>query len=285
MTELLPTMKNKKKAPVYAEDWQLSVLKKLYSEITRPTEEQRLAAAAETGLDELWIRHWFTRQNAKAATRNRKKKALEGRARPADANPCVVAPFRLSVKRYVAGDQLQSTSRPHSATITPHLVKSVHGHDQSTVDGPPMTASRTASCQWSTMEASETYACERSTSGTQSRFFVDMSILRKDNAWRASYSRDPLHNRYPDFSQFFRPGVHEKFQYTKFLPTSDGLLHDGEIDAQPLQHLQDTFNHSASYGSLAGPPAFFAYPVSFTVSLSDFGLQTSRYTPWALEHR
>lgn len=43
-------MKAKKKVPVYAMEWQLDALKRLYSKTKRPTEDQRLAVAAETGL-------------------------------------------------------------------------------------------------------------------------------------------------------------------------------------------------------------------------------------------
>lgn len=43
-------MSTQRRRPTIAKDWQLAVLKKLQSESENPTEEQRLAVVAETGL-------------------------------------------------------------------------------------------------------------------------------------------------------------------------------------------------------------------------------------------
>ncbi|EIM85988.1 uncharacterized protein STEHIDRAFT_121994, partial [Stereum hirsutum FP-91666 SS1] len=48
---------------VFAKDWQLRALKRLYMQTARPTEAQKRVAAAETGLDTRWIGSWFQRQN------------------------------------------------------------------------------------------------------------------------------------------------------------------------------------------------------------------------------
>ncbi|KAI9573561.1 hypothetical protein HD554DRAFT_2167143 [Boletus coccyginus] len=152
--------RTQRRRPTIAKEWQLVVLRKLQSESDNPTEQQRAAAAAETGLDEKWVRSWFVRQRAKLAARNRKHE------------PATTAPtFKLQL--YYPSRRLVSTPSP----------------SRSPRPSPP----------------------------TEAR--DNPSTRVPHTAAIPMYSRDPLYNRYPDFSQFFRPQVHERFR-TFEVPTA-----------------------------------------------------------------
>ncbi|KAF8442879.1 hypothetical protein L210DRAFT_514840 [Boletus edulis BED1] len=144
-----------------AKEWQLAVLKKLQSESVNPTEEQRSAAAAETGLDKKWVRKWFTRQRSKlAAARNRTERAPTFKLYSTPEHPPPYLPSPVSLESPSPPSTLDTQAIPHAH----QTVLVTNDSSQKTAVVPHTTTIPT-------------------------------------------YSRDPLCNRYPDFSQFFHPGL------------------------------------------------------------------------------
>ncbi|KAF8551697.1 hypothetical protein OG21DRAFT_1498958 [Imleria badia] len=157
-----------RRRPTIAKEWQLAVLRKLHAETRNPTDEQRSAAAAETGLDEKWVRNWFSRQRSKLAARNSRGRLAATVPIFKFQHPLIGVPTRRSV------------STPTDPA--PYL---------------PSPASLGSP----------------SNTQTTSRSHRSVSAPISLNNPIPTYSRDPLCNRYPDFSQFFRPGVHERFTF------------------------------------------------------------------------
>ncbi|KAF8133825.1 hypothetical protein EV363DRAFT_1397237 [Boletus edulis] len=109
-----------------AKEWQLAVLKKLQSESVNPTEEQRSAAAAETGLDKKWVRKWFTRQRSKlVAARNRTERAptfkfLESPSPPSTLDTQAIPHAHQTV--LVTNDSSQKTAVGSAVQSLPRLL-------------------------------------------------------------------------------------------------------------------------------------------------------------------
>ncbi|KAG2112291.1 uncharacterized protein F5147DRAFT_650928 [Suillus discolor] len=200
-----------KKPIVRAKQWQLDILKKMHAEEARPSASQRHKLATETGLDEAWIRNWFMRKNRvpRRPVQTRPEGPLEhiikldppqpdtptysdaSRSQgPSRSHPVVTQ--KMSILPPTSESLLASVGRADSAKSTwrlafryglPHSVepRSV-GH---TSDEPPAVAIGSSS------------------RSSYSSLGKEKALQQNTKAWR--YSRDPLHNRYPDFSKFFVP--------------------------------------------------------------------------------
>ncbi|KAG9315742.1 hypothetical protein JVU11DRAFT_3390 [Chiua virens] len=183
------TLHTHKRRPTIAKEWQLAVLKCLRSESENPTEEKILAAVAQTGLDEKWIRNWFTRQRSKAAARHTKGKGATAEPRRQRAQ---IPTFKVDLHTLPAlpngPRDLPSASTPIEPTPWPSA-KSLRQPSPVNVESQSSAIPRS----YQTISAS-TYFNDPSTS----------SITPSSRTTAIStYSRDPLYNRYPDFSQFF----------------------------------------------------------------------------------
>ncbi|KAF9221596.1 hypothetical protein BS17DRAFT_881722 [Gyrodon lividus] len=290
-------MKTKRRQPIFAEEWQLAVLRKLQTESRRPTEEQRLAAVAETGLDEKWVKNWFTRQKSKAAARNRKNQVFlqQENVRARSANPILppVTTLSLQLCDPPAADEPRRTShdlpsyRSASEPIEPACVPGRSNGQVSCTNATHRTDSPHSS--QSIADAHALPRCERSFSSTSMPSNDSFTI--RTSASHAitmpTYSRDSLCNRYPDFSQFFHPQVHERFRSSESLPPVNGqsllvrLLASGDTDSHVPAHLRGLLaSHHfdrvpAGQGlstALQDPP----YPVAFAVRLADVELLGQR---------
>lgn len=101
-----------------------------------------------------------------------------------------------------------------------------------------------------------------------------------------TYSRDPLCNRYPDFSQFFRPQVYERFRSPEFLAPIDNHNHliqhlvNPNMDSHAPMHFQGLFNllDPLHLGALPIHQSFSANvrscPVAFSMRLMDLLVHT-----------
>ena len=86
-----------------------------------------------------------------------------------------------------------------------------------------------------------------------------------------TYSRDPLYNRYPDFSQFFRPQVHERF-HTFELPTAISNYNHLPTNPNPDPHAPMGLLSLLNPFHLELPTSstnIQSCPVSFSVRLVD----------------
>ncbi|KIJ17818.1 hypothetical protein PAXINDRAFT_154380 [Paxillus involutus ATCC 200175] len=252
-------MKIKKKAPVFAKDWQLAILRGLQTESRHITEEQRLAAVEETGLDKKWVRNWFMRQKSKATARNKKNQLCY--PPPADE------PQHIS--HGLPSYRSESEPVDHASVL-----------GQSSGQAPETSATRrTGSPHASQSIAQAIPRYERSFSSTSvpsDGSFANGTPVA--HATKMAYSRDPLCNRYPDFSQFFHPQVYERFRNSESLPTINGrlvqLLANADPDPTAPAHLRGLLtphrldgapvDRGSSTGLQDSP-----YPIAFVVRLAD----------------
>ena len=78
------------------------------------------------------------------------------------------------------------------------------------------------------------------------------------------YSRDPLCNRYPDFSQFFRPNVHQTFELSARISNHNDLIQRLDTNSHatmPFQfdlHLGSLSTHQRSSTNLQSCPVAFS---------------------------
>ncbi|TFY70958.1 hypothetical protein EVG20_g2041 [Dentipellis fragilis] len=135
---------------VYAAEWQLSVLKKLWEDASHPSAAQKQLASVETGLDVKWISAWFQRHNnpnrkgsyaSLAALNPEGMKAVEpvssreGSA-PEHATPCLSESSQtssaLATSHYHQGDGhwLASGEPIDSHTVYPVSLRSPFGDHQ-----------------------------------------------------------------------------------------------------------------------------------------------------------
>ncbi|KAG1748731.1 hypothetical protein EDB19DRAFT_1905072 [Suillus lakei] len=198
-----------KKPPVRAKQWQLDILKKMHAEEARPSASQRHKLAVETGLDEPWIRNWFIRKN----------RGSRAPPRPGGPLMCIIKldPPEPDNPTYFDASRSQG---PSSHPVTP----------QGTSDIPPTLDSLLASANGQvdqnyptqrlapryilphsveprslsyTPDARPALAIRFSSRSSYLSFGEESTLPQNTRKWR--YSRDPLHNRYPDFSKFFLP--------------------------------------------------------------------------------
>ncbi|KAG6377128.1 hypothetical protein JVT61DRAFT_1179 [Boletus reticuloceps] len=240
---------SQRRRPTIATEWQLAVLKKLQSESGNPTEEQRSAAAAETGLcvaaltvmqaypspfssDKKWVRKWFTRQRSKlAAARNRTTQQATTATFKLYSTPDHPPPYLPSPA------SLESPSPP--STLDTQAIP--HAHRTVLVPMPTNNSSQN-------------------------------TTLVPHTTTIPTYSRDPLCSRYPDFSQFFRPTVHERFHT---FDLSDPVSHliqpavhpclasHAPIDLLDPLRLGGLFIHQSPWTNL------YPCPVAFSTRLAD----------------
>ncbi|KAF9241156.1 hypothetical protein BU15DRAFT_73631 [Melanogaster broomeanus] len=252
-------MKTKRKQPVFAEEWQLAILRKLQTESRRPTEEQRLAAVAETGLDEIWVKNWFVRQKSKVAAQNRKSHALlqqeNVRAQSAHLTVLPVTTFRLQSFDLPAANEPRqawyghpsSTGRSVSEAIEPACVPGPSGAQVSRTsathrsDSPHLYQSVVGG------HAISRYEPRFSSTSMPYNDSFPIRTVAAQTVMLPTYSRDPLYNRYPDFSQFFHPQVYERFRSSELLPPINGhdhlvaLLANTDMDTHAPAHLRGQF--------------------------------------------
>ncbi|KAF8842205.1 hypothetical protein BDN67DRAFT_966204 [Paxillus ammoniavirescens] len=151
---------------------------------------------------------------------------------------------------------------------------------QSSGQAPETSAThRTGSPHASQSIAQEIPHCERSFSSASipsDGSFANGTFVA--HTTKMAYSRDPLCNRYPDFSQFFHPQVYERFRNSESLPTVNDrlvqLLANANADQNAPAHLRGLLtphrldgapvDQGSSTGSQDSP-----YPIAFVVRLAD----------------
>ncbi|KAH0832091.1 hypothetical protein J3R83DRAFT_13000 [Lanmaoa asiatica] len=254
-----------KRRPTIAKEWQLAILKKLQSESSNPTEEQRLAAAAETGLcvvhetafavvqayppfsrDEKWVRNWFIRQRSKVAVRNRKIQLATTEPRQTRAHSSATVPtFKLQLCYPPAAPQDPPFRRSLPMPFDPAPCLPTNSRQPS----PAGVESRSLRPSQSTVNAQ---AIPRSHQSVPAPMYLNNPsqnpTLVPHTTTIPTYSRDPLCNRYPDFSQFFHPQVHERFPSSELSAPINNhnhfiqLLANPNMDSDVPMHFQGLFN-------------------------------------------
>ncbi|KAG1906545.1 uncharacterized protein F5891DRAFT_975330 [Suillus fuscotomentosus] len=199
-----------KKPIVRAKQWQLDILKKMHAEEARPSTSQRHQLAMETGLDEAWIRNWFMRKNRvpRPPVQTRPEGPLvhiikldppqpdtstcsdAPREGPSLSHPVVTQ--KMSILPPTSESLLASVGRADSAKSTWRLAS-----------GYSLPHSVEPRSVGYTSDATPALAIGSSSRSSYSSLGKEKVLQQNTRAWR--YSRDPLHNRYPDFSKFFLP--------------------------------------------------------------------------------
>ncbi|KAG2155917.1 uncharacterized protein EDB93DRAFT_1247558 [Suillus bovinus] len=263
-----------KKPTVRAKQWQLDLLKKMHAEEARPSTSQRHKLAVETGLDEAWIKNWFMRKNRvprppvpmppggplvriiklDLPQPNTPTCSDASRSRgPSPSHPIVsqgtsdLPPTSESLLASASrADEINSTRRLAHGYSLPSSVESRSlGY---TPDMPPALAIRSSPRSSSSLEKERT--------------------LRWQNtrAWR--YSRDSLHNRYPDFSKFFLPAPSDTIGDTLKMPEFSSIPMP---DISSLTHNPSSINTALSTDSTLSTMHLYpsiTMPVFFHTSLS-----------------
>ncbi|KAH7927768.1 hypothetical protein BV22DRAFT_1031389 [Leucogyrophana mollusca] len=285
-------MKPTTKTPVIAEQWQLALLKKSYRARPSPTEEQRHALVAETGLDESWIRNWFSKQSVKKSTRNRYLPPATIQPRKTRPSASTSKPFILYLPSTMdppALSQVDSNTLPYPQTSDFTVLESKRSVPSafSTSEGRyPIGGSQcTTAAELDDAHrpviqspiidyipaASPDDLFGRSPSPSECPSNA-RSSQSSETSTRLTYSRDPLHNRYPDFSQFFLPKVsgnpcnsvtyYPDTVHTRLSPTNNSTP---ETSGVPIQHPSTSAFTlpRPGYLQLALPP------ISYTVRASE----------------
>ncbi|KAG1745877.1 uncharacterized protein EDB91DRAFT_1246017 [Suillus paluster] len=211
-----------KKQAVRAKEWQVDILKNMHAEEPRPSASQRRRLAVETGLDEVWIRNWFIRYNKRSGSRPL------GGSTPTRRGGSLMHTIKLIVPRSdttIHSDTSRSQGpspahpvlSPGTSDILPPLdtlLASVNGqavkyysrrmlHPSYTQVLPQSVDPRFLGYIPGAPSALGSRSSSSSSSSCYSSLGEENAFPRNTRKWR--YSRDPLHNRYPDFSAFFLP--------------------------------------------------------------------------------
>jgi hypothetical protein len=193
--------------------------------------------------DEKWVRNWFIRQRSKLATRNRKSLA---------------STTAYSVPTF----KLQLCYPPPDPTDTPW--------DSAPVDPAPYLPSPASleSCSPRPSPLTvNTQAIPRSHRSVSDPL---------NNPTMPTYSRDPLCNRYPDFSQFFRPHVHQTFELSARISNHSDLVQ--LLDSHTPTPFQGLFDlHLATHQSSS--TNLQSCPVAFSMRLVDLSDHSSFTRP------
>ncbi|KAG8214634.1 hypothetical protein J3R82DRAFT_9712 [Butyriboletus roseoflavus] len=264
-----------RRRPTIAKEWQLAVLKKLQSESSNPTERQRSAAAAETGLDEKWVKNWFIRQRSKVAARNRKGQLATSEPR---VHSATVPTFKLQLcypPAVPSGPQALPSRRSVSTPIDPApYITATSCREPS----PASLESRSPHPPRSTVDAQTIHCSHRSVSAPMYlNNPPEKPTLVPHATTIPTYSRDPLCNRYPDFSQFFHPQVHERFRSSELSAPINNLqlLANPNMDSHAHVHIQGLFNlldplHLDGLPTHQNSSAYLrSCPVAFSMRLVD----------------
>lgn len=190
--------------------------------------------------DEKWVKNWFARQRSKLAARNRKDQ-------PATTYSATVPTFKLQlsvrVPRRSASTPNRSRRQPSPATLEPPSSR------------PPRL----------TVDTDAISRSHRSVSAPVHSKNQPMNTVLSSHA--PTYSRDPLCNRYPDFSQFFRPQAHQR-PHTLELSTPI----DGHTRLMQPPANANTAVHPMYFLGLSNPFSLAALsprPVAFSMRLVD----------------
>lgn len=214
--------------------------------------------------DEKWVRNWFTRQRSKLAARNRRRQLATTEPRTHSAT---VPTFKLQLCYPSAVSSGLASRRSASTPIDPTPNSPAKSHRQPS----PALESRSPRPSRLTDNAE---AIPRSHRSISAPVYSDSppanTMLLPHTTTIPTYSRDPLCNRYPDFSQFFRPQGHERPHAFELSTPVDShshlmqLLANPNMDSQGMhfQGLSDLLNPS-------GLGAFPACPVAFSMRLVD----------------
>lgn len=233
---------------------------------------RRRASLPSFSRDEKWVRNWFTRQRSKVAARNRKSQPPTTKPCQPQAHFATVPTFKLqlcSPPAVPTGPQDLPSRRSVSTPIDPGLY-------------PPASLESRSPPSRSTLNAQ---AMPRSHRSASAPTYLNNPTLVWHTTTIPSYSRDPLYNRYPDFSQFFRPQVHERFR-TSELPSELSapinnhnhliqLLVNQNMDSHAPVHFQSLFNlldplHIGGLPTYQSPSANLrSCPVAFSMRLVD----------------
>ncbi|KAG1792959.1 uncharacterized protein HD556DRAFT_1527741 [Suillus plorans] len=253
-----------KKPIVRAKQWQLDILKKMHAEEARPSTSQRHKLAMETGLDEAWIRNWFMRKNRvpRPPVQTRPEARLvhiiklnppqpdtptysdASRSRgPSPPHP--VATQKMSILPPTSESLLASVGRADSAKSTWRLASGYnlpHSVEPRSVgytsDATPVLGSSSRS--------------------SYSSLGKEKALQQNTRAWR--YSRDPLHNRYPDFSKFFLPAYSDTIGDAAKMPELSSIampsLTHNPSSIDTALSLDSTFSTMQLYSSITTPVFF-----------------------------
>ncbi|KAH7914297.1 hypothetical protein BJ138DRAFT_437629 [Hygrophoropsis aurantiaca] len=199
-----------KQTSIIAEQWQLALLAKAYETQPKPSENQRRALVIETGLDEAWIRNCRRTRTLAPASKPfvlYPPSPTNALVVPKPRSDGLAAPIRRQISDSTSNTSTENRSEHFSS-------KSANGY--------PISGSRIIApteldiIQRPKTQSSTSYYT--STSSTDDELFgrsPSPTLEYPSNHWisqsdigpptRLTYSRDPLYNRYPDFSQFFLP--------------------------------------------------------------------------------
>ncbi|KAG1772359.1 hypothetical protein EDD22DRAFT_947481 [Suillus occidentalis] len=200
-----------KKPTVRAKQWQLDILKKMHAEEARPSTSQRHKLAVETGLDEAWIRNWFMRKNrvSRAPVQNPQMRPGGPLMRiikldPPESDTPTNSDASRSRGHFPAHRVVfQGTSDlPTSEALLASVDKAVNSTRRLTPRYSLPDSAEPRSLGY-TLDELPTLATRSSSRPSYSCLGKEMILRQNTRTWQ--YSRDPLHNRYPDFSKFFLP--------------------------------------------------------------------------------
>lgn len=227
--------------------------------------------------DEKWVKNWFTRQRSKVAARHRK-----GHSATTRVHSATVPTFKLQLFHPPAvptGLQGLPSRRSVSTPIdsAPYLTSNSYREPS-----PASVESCSSQPPRSPVNAQAIHCSHRSASApTYLNNPPQNPALVPHTTTIPTYSRDPLCNRYPDFSQFFRPQVHERFRSSELSgPVNNHnhliqLLANPNMDSHAPMHIQGLFNllDPLHLGSLPTHQNSSAYlrscPVAFSMRLVD----------------
>lgn len=154
--------------------------------------------------DEKWVKNWFVRQRSKLAARNRKSQL---------AGHSVTVP---TFKVQLCQPQGMPSPRSVSTPIEPAPC----------LPSPASLESRSPCPSPATPNSHATPRSQRSVSASLSPNSPSQKPI-------PTYSRDPLSNRYPDFSQFFRSQVYERFSIFQLSAPISNYNHLVQLVANP----------------------------------------------------
>lgn len=226
-----------------------------------------LSRVEQRSREDLWIRNWFSRQNSKATALNRKAQVSNVRARLTSVPSASFAlqDYQLAVP--LATHELLPVHIPNHLPIsgtTDGLLESLYNPQGSPSATRAAKAPRDNSpSSYSLSDVLSAYNFESSTTNAFTPLQTTATEAKVSDMC-LPYSRDPLYGRYPDFSQFFHPLVHDMFRSSVEVPN---VLH-------PLADLQSVQAFCMSLPFLQSGSAFPnlhfpAFPTAFSVKISD----------------
>ncbi|KAJ8593796.1 hypothetical protein M405DRAFT_921338 [Rhizopogon salebrosus TDB-379] len=288
---------------VFAKLWQLAILKKMYEENNRPSASQRREPIAETGLyvqieyhllipinvgyrDDAWIKRWFRRQHRMSRARsnyvlNRPEKSEELPVHQTKLNLLSLLEDTVKPKsdepRIPSPPPSHPTSSQGALKTNPkfdELLNAQPGEvDHVRVETPcilTLTPRRILPAVWS-----HSLGYIPGQTSHLSRELMQRPLPQYTSTW--SYSRNPLHDRHPEFSELFSPATYDGSQYGARLP---------ELAPRDSSPIMDNPSNVLRTDYTTRPPEHISAarqsPITSSVSLPASWLRFSRmHTPQA----